>query len=58
MKKEVSFYISLSSTEAVDRICVDYNLLSDRINSLLIKYDYVDLKKLSNTKFLFIGREK
>lgn len=58
MKKEVSFYISLSSTEAIDRICVDYNLLSDRINSLLIKYDYVDLKKLSNTKFLFIGREK
>lgn len=58
MKKEVSFYISLSSEEAVDRICVDYNLLNDRINSLLIKYDYVDLKKLSNTKFLFIGREK
>lgn len=58
MKKEVSFYISLSSEEAIDRICVDYNLLNDRINSLLIKYDYVDLKKLSNTKFLFIGREK
>jgi len=58
MKKEVSFYISLSSQEAIDRICVDYNLLNDRINSLLIKYDYVDLKKLSNTKFLFIGREK
>lgn len=32
--------------------------LEDDLNDLLIRYTFVDLKKLDNKLFLFIGEEK
>lgn len=32
--------------------------LEVRVNDLLLRYNYVDLKRISDTSFLFIGEEK
>ena len=60
MKKEISVLINLTSeyTGEGDELYVSPYLLSDKLNSLLIKYEYVDLKKLSNDKYLFIEKNR
>lgn len=47
MKKQVCVLISGSE-----------KALEVRISDLLLKYIYIDLKRISDTSFLFIGEEK